>query len=205
MSPWLRKHGTQLDIPNLLTLYGRFERSAENQRPFINYRSVLRQVMRAFSEEFHVKLGDGDIDILCRSLRNWPVFPDTIKALQRLGSLYELSIISNIDSSLFTDTAKTLQNKFTWVISADTVQAYKPSQQHFKKLFELTGLPLDRHLHIAQSQYHDIQVANILGMRCVWVNRIRAQSTPLMDIDPDLEVPDLETLVKIVVDQRGSQ
>ena len=205
LSPWLLKHDTDLESHDILKLYGRLERSAEDQTPFINYRSVLRQVMRGFSEEFNVDLRYEDIDTLCSSLKSWPVFPDTISALQQLGSLYQLSIISNIDSDLFMGTAATLQSKFTWVISADMVGSYKPSRQHFEKLFEMTGLPLERHLHIAQSLYHDIQVANDLEMSCVWVNRSGATSTPIIDTHPDLEVPDLKTLAELMVGQRGSQ
>jgi 2-haloacid dehalogenase len=60
------------------------------------------------------------------------------------------------------------------------------------------GLPRDRILHVAQSLYHDVAPAKSLGLATVWVNRRQGRpgsgATPPAQGQPDLEVPDLETL-----------
>ena len=57
-------------------------------------------------------------------------------------------------------------------------------------------------LHVAQSLYHDIGPAGRLGISTVWVNRRQGQSgsgaTPAATARPDLELPDLTTLVELM-------
>ena len=59
-----------------------------------------------------------------------------------------------------------------------------------------------RWLHIGESLYHDIGPANQLGISSVWVNRGHdregAGATRPTDAQPDLEVPDLATLVRLM-------
>jgi 2-haloacid dehalogenase len=57
-------------------------------------------------------------------------------------------------------------------------------------------------LHVAQSIYHDIVPAKTLGLSAVWVNRRKNQegfgATVPASGNPDLEVPDLTTLVSVM-------
>jgi 2-haloacid dehalogenase len=56
-------------------------------------------------------------------------------------------------------------------------------------------------LHVAQSLFHDHVPAKQLGLETVWVNRRHGKTgsgaTPIADAQPDLEVPDLATLVTL--------
>ena len=58
----------------------------------------------------------------------------------------------------------------------------------------------ERILHVAQSLYHDIVPARALGLSTVWVNRRAGQegsgATVPAEGQPDLEVPDLASLVR---------
>ena len=64
--------------------------------------------------------------------------------------------------------------------------------------FQRMGLPTDRILHVAQSLFHDMVPAKALGLSTVWINRRHDQggfgATPPAQAQPDLEVPDLQTL-----------
>jgi 2-haloacid dehalogenase len=66
---------------------------------------------------------------------------------------------------------------------------------------ERIGLPHDKILHVAQSLFHDIVPARKLGLSTVWVNRRHDKegfgATPAAHAQPDLEVPDLESLAKL--------
>ena len=57
----------------------------------------------------------------------------------------------------------------------------------------------DRWLHVAESLYHDIAPANRLGIRSVWVDREdRGGGTRITDAVPDLVVPDLAALARLM-------
>jgi 2-haloacid dehalogenase len=91
---------------------------------------------------------------------------------------------------------------FDEVVTAQQVQSYKPAPAHFHAAFERLGLPQDKILHVAQSLFHDIAIANSLGLTTVWVNRRHKQggsgATPPTEARPDLEVPDLESLARMM-------
>ena len=88
------------------------------------------------------------------------------------------------------------------MVTAQQVGSYKPSLDNFSVAFERLGHGPDGILHVAQSLYHDIAPARELGLSCVWVNR-RADktgsgATAAASGEPDLEVPDLETLTMLM-------
>ncbi len=89
----------------------------------------------------------------------------------------------------------------TYVITAQQAQAYKPSLQMFKLAQQRTGVAPGQWLHVAQSVYHDVIPARSLGISSVWVNRpsIRPGSGAAKAAtgQPDLEVPNLETLARL--------
>ena len=88
---------------------------------------------------------------------------------------------------------------FDWVITSQQIGSYKPSDVNFLTARRIMGVEPAQHVHVAQSQYHDIAPAITLGWKTVWVNRSGAASTPLVDSQPDLQVPDLESLARLVV------
>ena len=59
-------------------------------------------------------------------------FPDTVDALKKLKAKFKLAILSNVDDDLFTISAKHLEVKFDYIITAEQVESYKPSLKNFK-------------------------------------------------------------------------
>ena len=200
LRPLFDRNSIENTDEELLQLYGRFERQAQDQTPFANYKAVLRDVAASFYSHFHI---DSRIDakaknILADSLGDWPPFPDTVEALKNLGSRFELAIISNIDDDLFRLTQMRLGVIFDWVITSEQIGSYKPSEVNFHRARGIMGVEPAQHVHVAQSRYHDIAPASALGWKTVWVNRRGAASTPVMDSRPDLQVPDLASLARLV-------
>jgi 2-haloacid dehalogenase len=74
--------------------------------------------------------------------------------------------------------------------------------KNFEFTLEKIGLSTDQLLHVAQSVYHDIVPAQQLGLKNVWVNRQQGKAgsgaTKPATAQPDLEVPDLKTLVSLM-------
>ena len=201
LRPLFSRHGIDQPDRELLELYGRFERQAQEQTPFVNYKTVLRDVAASFYRYFNIdpKIGAEAERILADSLGDWPAFPDTVQALKSLKSRFKLAIISNVDDDMIRLSQARLGVPFDWVITSEQVGSYKPSEENFRKAMRIMGVEPAQHVHVAQSLYHDIASASALGWKTVWVNRRGAASTPLVDSQPDLQVPDLESLARLAV------
>ena len=197
LQPILRQHGVDIPLEQALALYGRLEAAAE-EGTYRPYRAVLRAVLEGFGARWGFVPTEAECQHFSGSVVDWPAFPDSAPALQALHTRYQLAIISNIDDTLFAGSAARLQVPFDWVITAQQVQSYKPSLHNFHVALARIGLPHAQVLHVAQSRYHDIVPARALGLHTVWVNRRHTQpgtgATPLAEAQPDLEVPNLQTL-----------
>lgn len=196
-------HGIDAGDGEMLERYARAEAHAQ-LRPYRPYRAVLRDVMHGVAASYGVH-GGFDEDAIAKSLPTWQPFPDTVAALAALKHRFPLGIISNIDDDLFAHTAKTLEVPFDWVVTAQQAGAYKPSLKVFRYALAEMGLPMQHAVHVAQSRYHDIGPLNQIGWRAVWVNRCGekagAGATQRFFARPDLEVPDLATLVRRIEGQ----
>ncbi len=197
LQPVLAGHGASLAQDETLELYGELEAAAEGGE-YREYRVVLRQVLAGFGARLGFTPTEAELAAFSQSVQDWPAFPDSARALRALKTKYRLAIISNIDDDLFAFSAQRLQVPFDWVITARQARSYKPSLNNFRVAFERIGVPQSRILHVAQSLYHDIVPAKALGLATVWVNRRHDKAgfgaTPAAEAQPDLEVPDLQTL-----------
>jgi 2-haloacid dehalogenase len=197
LRPILAAHGKTIADPELLRLYAELESKAE-QGEFRPYSEVLQSVVRGFGKRLGFMPTELQARSLPASLPNWPPFPDTIAALGRLKTRYQIAVVSNVDDDLFAATARRLEIPFDYVITAQQARAYKPSLQMFKLAQQRTGVSTAEWLHAGQSIYHDVIPARSLGIATVWVNRASSRpgsgAAQAASAQPDLEVPDLKTL-----------
>jgi 2-haloacid dehalogenase len=191
--------GATVEPEAALVHFGRLETQFE-AGSYVEYRVVLTRVLEGLGAKFGFKPTRAEREAFAQSVADWPVFPDSGDALRALAKRYKLAIISNIDDDLFQHSANKLGAKFDWIITAQQVRSYKPSENNFLRAFERIAVPRGRILHVAQSRYHDIGPAKRLGLSTVWVNRRHDKqgegATPPSDAVPDLEVPDLATLAQ---------
>jgi len=192
MRPILRPHGRSLSDTQILELYAELE--PKEQNPYRRYREVLARVVRGFGERLGFAVSDREAQSLPESLKDWPPFPDTKAALQRLSTKYRLAIISNTDDELFAGTSRQLGIRFDEIITAEQAQAYKPASAPFVLALQRLGLARDQVLHVGQSVYHDVIPARALGLATVLVHRRGFGATKPTEGEPDLRVPDLQTL-----------
>ena len=200
LRPILAAHKKTLSDSALLKLYSELEATAEG-REFRPYREILQSVVYGFGKRLEFTPSPAELASLPDSLATWQPFPDTVAALRKLKSRYQLAIISNVDDDLFANTAKKLEVKFDHVITAQQARAYKPSLKIFKLAQERTGILPEQWLHVAQSVYHDVVPAKSLGITTVWVNRASSRpgagASKSASANPDLEVPDLQALAEL--------
>ncbi len=194
----LSPRGVDRSDDELLELFARLEAEIE-AGPFRRYREVLARVFAGFGEALGFESTADERETFARSVGAWPPFTDTVPALRAMAARYRLAIVSNVDDDLFAPSAERLGVPFAAVVTAEQVGSYKPSHNHFREVLARLALPRERVLHVAQSLYHDVAPARELGIRSVWVNRRAGRggsgATAPSDARPDLEVPDLRTLV----------
>ncbi len=202
LKPILAAYGHSVPDAQILENYAELEARAE-AGAYKTYREVLQEVVRGLGSTVQPRFRPTEREIrsLPESVKDWRPFPDTVAALRELKARYKLAIISNIDDDLFAATARRLEVPFDAVITAQQAGSYKPSLKNFHLAIESLGVSAEKILHIAQSLYHDIAPAKLLGLATVWVNRRAGKAgggaTVASTAAPDVEVPSLKALVEL--------
>ena len=179
---------------DVLRRYARYEAEAE-AGPYMRYRDVLAAGLRGVAGELGFEPTAADVEAFSGSVAAWPAFPDSAAALAQLKRRYRLGVITNCDDDLFAASNAKLGVDFDWVVTAEQVGAYKPSERNFEVAFERLGLPRERILHVAQSLFHDHVTAKRLGLATVWIDRRGGRegsgATPVEEAAPDATFPDM--------------
>ena len=195
----LNRHGIRKSRAEILALFADVEPRVQDSPEYLEYRRVLRGVMAMIGSELGFQCTESDLDCLADTLPGWPVFPDTVAALDALKTSYRLAVISNVDDDLFAGTTGTLGVDFDVVVTSEQVRSYKPSLRNFNAAAARMTAARDCWLHVGESLYHDVGPANRLDIASVWVNRAgRGGGTRRTDAVPDLTVRDLEELVRMM-------
>jgi 2-haloacid dehalogenase len=176
----------------LLARYHELEPQVEAEE-YRTYADVLATVAIRIAGEHGVDLPWEAAQELPRSLPAWPVFPDVPPALEDArGRGWRLCILSNTDRALLDASQAAIGLPFDHSIVAEEVGSYKPAHGHWERFSADTGADPSRHVHVAQSLFHDIAVANELGLASVWINRLGEQAPAVAR--PTRELPGLTGL-----------
>jgi 2-haloacid dehalogenase len=157
----------------LLARYHDLEPQIQDANPGHSYREVLTIALERLAAEEGLTLPEGETSALARSLPSWPVFDDVGPALMEARQRgWKLAILSNTDRDLLDASMEAMGVPFDAAIVAGEIGSYKPARRHWDVFQDATGADPARHVHVAQSLYHDIEPATQLGLRCIWVNRL---------------------------------
>src|SRR5436309_9596821 len=149
------------------------------------YREVMTEAMRELGAPVD-RAG-----ALAESLPSWEPFPEVREALVNAAERgWKLAILSNTDRDYIDASMQRLGLPFELAIVASELGSYKPGHRHWERFFEQTQAPRANHVHVAASLFHDIQPANELGLRSVWINRLGESPGP----QPTRELTDLSRL-----------
>ena len=178
------------DADELLRRYHELEPEIEHDEPGLSYREVMQRAL--------TRLGDlpaGEDDALGRALPGWRTFPEVRESLERARARgWRLAILSNTDRDFIEASKETIGVRFDETVVASEIGSYKPAPRHWEVFYERTGADPARHVHVAQSMFHDIVVANELGLPSVWINRLGERH----DTAPTRELPDLVALPEVL-------
>jgi 2-haloacid dehalogenase len=105
-----------------------------------------------------------------------------------------LVMLSNSDRDLIESSIAAIGVPFDGAIVASEIGSYKPGHRHWSAFYESTGADRRRHVHVAQSHFHDIVPAHELGIPSVWINRLAESHEP----PPTRELPTLAGLADVL-------
>ncbi len=164
---------------------------------------MLGEGLRRVGREYALEPDEARVAAFGDSVGEWPAFPDSSAALLRLARRFRLGVITNCDDDLFAASNRRLGVTFDWVVTAQQVGAYKPSERNFEVAFERLGLPRQRILHVAQSLFHDHVPAKRLGLTTVWIDRRRGRAgsgaTLPAEATPDATFADMASFAENAV------
>ena len=175
-------------------LLGRFhelEPEIQAAQPGASYREVLTLALERLASEEGLMLPEGETAALAKSLPGWPVFDDAGPALEEAKSRgWKLAILSNTDRDLLDASMEAIGVGFDGSIVAGEIGSYKPAPKHWEVFRDQTGAADERRVHVAQSLFHDISIAQELGLSSIWINRLGEPE----DERPDRTLSSLEGL-----------
>jgi 2-haloacid dehalogenase len=150
---------------------------------------TYREVMSAAMAELGAP--EAEHDALARALPAWQPHLEVRAALEAARARgWKLAILSNTDRDFIEASMEQIGVPFELAIVASEIGSYKPGHAHWQRFFEQVDVPRDRHVHVAQSHFHDIVPASELGLHSVWINRYGERHKPV----PARELPDLSRL-----------
>jgi 2-haloacid dehalogenase len=189
-----RLDGHSLDVDALLETYAGAESRAEHENPGTRYPEIIADSIIATGATHGVDVSPALASEIGASIPEWPAFPDSADALERLARHFRLIILSNVDRSSFAASNTRLGVTFDAILTAEDIGSYKPDPRNFAALLqhvESMGIARDRLLHVAQSLFHDHVPAKAAGLTTVWIDRRQDQPghgatpAPSGDVRPD--------------------
>ena len=168
-----------------LARYHELEPEIQTEQPSLAYRKVMAEALRRLGAPRHDEGALGD------SLPDWPVFEEVPASLREARDRgWRLALLSNTDSDLIEASRRRLGVPFDLAIVAGEIGSYKPAPGHWERFYAETDADRERHVHVAQSHFHDVVPASRLGIRTIWINRLGERCEP----PPTRELADLEPL-----------
>jgi 2-haloacid dehalogenase len=155
----------------------------------------MAAVLAELAAEAGVSLPAEERDALAVSLPRWPVFPEVPAALAEARDRgWRLVALSNTDRDLIEASLAAVGVPFDGAVVASEIGSYKPASGHWRAFAASSGADPARHVHVAQSHFHDIVPATELGITSIWINRLGETGHP----PPTRELPDLRGLADVL-------
>lgn len=166
----LGERANDIDLDQFLRRFERI-RFEEVLEPYRRYSQLLEESMEKAMSQFGLEYRDEDGKALVAAVPGFGPFPDVPPVLDQLRRHCKLVIISNTEDDLIASNVEKIGVPFHRVITAEQAQAYKPSLDAFRYMFDQLGCEIGDVIHVAQGFNYDIMPAHELGLRRVWINR----------------------------------
>ena len=199
--------GVKLTDRAILEAYAVAEDRQHHETPRLPFPSMMAPMYRDMAKVLGLSGSETDAQGFRLSIPHWPAFPDSIAALKRLRKRFHLVAMTNSDNWALSHFARTLDQPFDDLVTAEMVGWNKPDPQVFaftRGRLSKEGFEFNDIIHVAQSQYHDIAISKRLGYPTVWIERRKgkqgAGATPNVQnaVVPDYHFSSLAELADAV-------
>lgn len=164
----------------MLEAYAAAQSAVRKAEPKLGFSGRAPKIWDGIAKHYGVEVKPGDGSAFLASARNWPAFPDSVEALAYLRRNFRhLIAVTNGDRASARAMAVTLGSPFFAVITEEDMGVSKPDPKAFEYFLNYAaklGVPKERVLHVAQSQYHDIGTARKIGLASCWIYRRHGKS-----------------------------
>lgn len=147
----------------------------EGRRPYATAEVLGAEAVATVAADRGLDLTDPQVEQLVMSGRHLEPFPDVVEALSRLAAGHALVALTTAGSAQAFAMSRFAGLRWTTMISADIVQAYKPDPQTYRYLLHELQLDPDECLFVAAHPW-DLAAAARHGFRTAYVDR--AHSSP---------------------------
>jgi putative hydrolase of the HAD superfamily len=171
---YVQAKSKSISAQEILEAYATAEDRQHHETPRLPFPSMMAPMYREMAEKLGLPNAEDDVQGFRLSIPRWPAFPDAVAALKRLRKRFRLVAMTNSDNWALSHFAKTLEQPFDDLVTAEDVGWNKPDPQVFayaRGRQSVQGFKFNDFLHVAQSQYHDIAVAKHLGYHVCWIER----------------------------------
>src|SRR3954463_14045913 len=141
----------------LLERYHEIEPLVQRDHPQARYRTVMAMVLAELAAKESVRLPHAERDALGRSLPRWPIFEEVPAALGEARERnWRLVALTNSDRDLIDASIAAIGVPVGGAVVASETGSYKPDHGHWEAFYATTHADRSRHVHVAQSHFHDV-------------------------------------------------
>ena len=161
-----------------------------------NFATITKQSLLYALAVHQVSFEDSQIDLLLEKYGQLQVYPEVPAELSKLANHHRLGILSNaqLDWLLSGTNHNDIQNAFEHILSADSIQKYKPTPSVYQIAVSAFQV-LPEHIYFISSNNWDVSGAASFGLNAIWLNRNMNQPFNNMGVNPYLEINQLSDLV----------
>lgn len=201
--PQAERAGVTLAPSAILEAFAFAEEKQNSLTPELAFPEVLTAIYQDMAGALGLPTAAGEAEGFGKSIPEWPVFPDVVGALERLGKHYRTVAFTNSDNLSYWSIARTLGEPFAEKVTSEDVGVGKPDALMYAYLRgqqSVHGFNRSDILLVSQSQYHDIELAHRLGFATAWIERrpskdgAGATPLPAQPVDPDFHFKDMAEL-----------
>ena len=146
---------------------------------FVAFRDLHRTSFQEMFDRFGLR-GDLDacVDDAFDQYSRARAYPEVASVLHELEKEVALAVVSNIDTMLLLEALHNNGLRFTFVITSEEEQRYKPAPSIFQRAIRYLGLPAANVLHVGDSFEEDVVGARAVGMGALLMERSSEAKTP---------------------------
>ncbi len=147
--------------------------------PFLSFREVHRKTIQDFFKALGISEDvDGSIDAAFDEYRSSSAYPEVSAVLRDVEQEVPVAVVSNMDTTALLGALQRNGLTFTFIITSDEEQRYKPDPSLFQRAVRYLGLPAANVLHVGSSYAEDIVGASLTGMPALLMQRPGAPEEP---------------------------